>query len=94
MNNQKEAKKTTYNREYMNKYYKANPLRCRLSRNSSRVKQLNKGCFTEEQKKKYGYHLSHFIKISILYKELTPEMRKLLKEELDELDSPAVHLKV
>ena len=94
MNNQKQDKRTTYNREYMNKYYKKNPLKCRLSRNTSRVKFLNKGSFTKEQEQKYGYHLSHFVKMSILYKELTPELRELLKSEIDDLDFPDVHLKV
>ena len=81
-----------YNRIYMNNYYKNNPIKMRLSRNSNRLKKLQQ--IDPEDVIKYGFQLSHVVKISKLFRELNPEMREIVKNELSELNFDNIDYKV
>ena len=81
-----------YNRVYMNNYYKHNPIKMRLSRNSNRLKKLQH--IDPESVAKFGFQLSHVVKISKLFRELSPEMRDIVKNELSELNFDNIDYKV
>lgn len=83
---------TKYNRIYMNNYYKNNPIKMRLSRNSNRLKKLQ--TIEQEYVIKYGYQLSHVVKISKLFRELTPDMQEIVNNELLELNFDNIDYKV
>ena len=81
-----------YNRIYMNNYYKNNPIKMRLSRNSNRLKKLQP--IDQEDVIKFGFQLSHVVKISKLFRELNPEMREIVKNELELLNFDNIDYKV
>jgi hypothetical protein len=83
---------TKYNRIYMNDYYKKNPIKMRLSRNSNRLKKLQ--TIDPNDVIRYGFQLSHIVKISKLFRELTPEMQEIVKNELLELNFDNIDYKV
>ncbi len=83
---------TKYNRLYMNEYYKKNPVKMRLSRNTNRIKKNLE--INPNDIKKYGYQLANVVKISKLFRELTPELQDIVKNELVELNFDNVNLKV
>lgn len=83
---------TKYNRLYMNEYYKKNPVKMRLSRNTNRIKKNRD--INPDYIKKYGYQLANVVKISKLFRELTPELQDMVKNELEELNFDNIDLKV
>jgi len=90
MNKTSDMKK--YNKEYMNSYYKQNPLKAKLTRNTNRLKQKNN--FDQELCNNYKHYLASVIKISKLYDQLPEDMKNILKNEIDNFDFTNVQLKI
>ena len=80
-------------REYQNKKYKQEPTKSRMIRNSNRIKQFNKDIDIELQQK-YSHYLSHIIKITKLYNELSNEVKDELIKNIDNYNFENVKIRI
>ena len=83
---------TTYNKEYMRCRYKSNPVKCRLERNTNRLKHVNE--FNSEIISTYTYYLSNVVKITKLFNQLPSELKTELLENIENYNFDNVNLKV
>lgn len=81
-----------YNKEYMNDYYKKNSTKCKLVRNSNRLKQNFN--IDENVCSNYDYYLSNVVKITKLYQDLPDDMKSSLLNEIDSLDFKNISIKI
>jgi hypothetical protein len=88
----KTADITKYNKEYMSDYYKKNATRCKLVRNSNRLKQ--NFSIDENVCSNYDYYLSNVVKITKLYQDLPDDMKSSLLNEIDNLDFKNISIKI
>ena len=80
-------------REYQNKKYKQEPTKSRMIRNSNRIKQFNKD-IDHELQQKYSHYLSHIIKITKLYNELSNEVKDELIKNIDNYNFENVKIRI
>ena len=82
-----------YMRKYQNKKYKQEPTKSRMIRNSNRIKQFNKD-INHELQQKYSHYLSHIIKITKLYNELSNDVKDELIKNIDNYNFENVKIRI
>ena len=82
-----------YMRKYQNKKYKQEPTKSRMIRNSNRIKQFNKD-IDHELQQKYSHYLSHIIKITKLYNELSNDVKDELIKNIDNYNFENVKIRI
>lgn len=94
MNNKvnKTKDRKEYNKSYMSNRYKKNPLKCKLERNTNRLKKNNDlDC---ELFDIYKYYLSNVVKITKLYNQLPNDIKSTLLDNINNYDFNNVNLKI
>lgn len=90
---EKTQNRKEYMREYQNKKYKQEPTKSRMIRNSNRIKQFNKD-IDHELQQKYSHYLSHIIKITKLYNELSNDVKDELIKNIDNYNFENVKIRI
>jgi len=82
-----------YNKKYMSDRYKNNPLKCKLERNTNRLKKNNND-LDSELFNIYKYYLSNVVKITKLYNQLPSDIKSTLIDNINNYDFNNINLKI
>jgi len=92
MNTKKD--RNEYQREYHNTKYKKDPKKSCMIRNSNRIKQLNNNNIDKDLQDKYSHYLSHIIKITKLYNDLSNDVKEELIKNINNYNFDNVKIRI